>query len=62
MTEERIQAWVDERPIINAEIGGRKIGLRYGEIKLSAPFGFASYNTAGAIRKVEYRELKALKP
>ena len=55
VTGERIMAWIDDRPIVNAEIGGRKIGLRYGENKLSAPLGFASYNTTGAVRKIEYR-------
>ena len=57
VTADRIQAWIDEEPIINAPIRGRALTLRPGEIKLSAPFGFASYNTAGAIRKVEYRVL-----
>ena len=36
-------------------IGGRQIALRYGEIKLSAPLGFASYGTEGALRRIEYR-------
>jgi hypothetical protein len=47
-----------ERLLINVAIGGRTIGLRYGEIKLSAPFGFASYATTGALRKIEYRVMK----
>ena len=55
VTDERIAAWIDDRQIVNVEIGGRRIDLRRGEIKLSAPFGFASYNTVGAIRKVAYR-------
>ena len=55
---DRIQAWIDDRSIVNVEIAGRTIGLRMGEIKLSAPFGFASYTTTGALRKIEYRELK----
>src|SRR2546422_9013852 len=58
VTPARIQAWIDDRPIVNVEIAGRAIGLRYGEIKLSAPLGLASYNTAGAVRKIEYRALK----
>jgi hypothetical protein len=57
VTDTRIQAWIDDKPIANVEIGGRKIGLRYGEIKLSAPLGFASYNTTGAIRKIEMKKL-----
>ena len=49
----RIQAWIGDQQVANVEIGGRKIGLRYGEIKLSTPLGFASYNTTGAIRNIE---------
>jgi hypothetical protein len=59
VTEDRIQAWIDDRPIVNVNIAGRRIGLRIGEIKLSAPLGFASYNTTGALRKIEYRLLPA---
>jgi len=33
------------------------VDLRRGEMNLSAPLGFASYNTAGGIRKIEYRPL-----
>jgi hypothetical protein len=55
VTPERITAWIDEKEVINVAIAGRTIGLRPGDIKLSAPFGFASYNTKGAIRKVEFR-------
>lgn len=55
VTAERITGWVDDRQIVDVAIAGRKVGLRYGEIKLSAPFGFASYGTAGGVRKIEYR-------
>jgi hypothetical protein len=55
---DRITAWIDERPVIDVVIGGRSISLRHGEIKLSVPFGFASYASAGALRKIEYRLLR----
>jgi hypothetical protein len=56
VTPQRITAWIDERQTVNVAIQGRAISLRErGGIKLSAPFGFASYNTTGAIRNVEYR-------
>jgi YbgC/YbaW family acyl-CoA thioester hydrolase len=58
VTEERIRAWIDDKPVIDVLIGGRSIGLRPGEIELSAPLGFASYHTAGALRKAEYRLLR----
>ena len=58
VTDERISAWIDGQPVIDVAIQGRTIGLRYGDIKLSAPFGFASYATTGALRKIEYRLLR----
>ncbi len=57
VTNTHIKAWIDDKQIINAPIAGREISLRRGEMNLSAPLGFASYNTAGSIRKVEYRPL-----
>ena len=57
VTGARIMAWIDDKPAINVEIAGRSIGLRHGEIKLSAPLGFASYATTGALRKIEYRRI-----
>lgn len=58
VTGERILAWIDNRPVVNLKIEGRSLSLRPGEIKLSAPLGFASYNTTGALRKIEYRRLR----
>ena len=55
VSKERIMAWIDGERVVNVEIAGRTISLRRGEMKLSAPLGFASYNTAGKIRKIEYR-------
>lgn len=50
-----IQAWIDGEPVISVATEGRTIGLRFGEIDLSAPFGFATFSTTGALRKIEYR-------
>jgi hypothetical protein len=57
VTAERITGWIDDTQIVNLEIAGRTVGLRQGEIRLSAPFGFASYGTTGALRKIDYRLL-----
>jgi len=56
---DRIEAWIDDTAIVNVDIGGRAVGLRFAEMKLSAPLGFASYLTKGAVRKIEYRLLNA---
>ena len=50
VTSDRITAWIDDQRVVNAEIRGRAISLRPGDIKLSTPLGFASYNTTGGIR------------
>ena len=57
VTADRILAWIGEQRVVNVDIHGRTISLRPGDIKLSAPLGFASYNTTGGIRKIEYRPL-----
>lgn len=54
----RIRAWIGDRQVVNVAIAGRSISLRHGEIKLSAPFGFASYATEGWLRNIEIRPLK----
>jgi hypothetical protein len=58
VTDERIAAWIDDHPVVNVMTTGRTLALRRGEIKLSMPFGFASYSSTGGLRKVEYRLLK----
>lgn len=57
VTGDRIQAWIDDGMVIDADIRGRKVDLRPGEIELSAPLGFASYSTVAGLRKIEYRKI-----
>ena len=59
VTPDRIRAWIDEDQVINVQIGGRSISLRHGEIKLSVPFGFASYATEGWLRNIAWRTIKS---
>jgi hypothetical protein len=57
VTSEQICAWIDERVVVNLALRGHVISLRNGEIKLSAPLGFASYKTTAGLRKLEFRTL-----
>jgi hypothetical protein len=57
VTDDRIQAWIDNELTIDAYIANREIGLRPGETALSRPFGIASYATTAKLRKLEYRLL-----
>jgi hypothetical protein len=59
VTEDRIQAWIDEDAVIDAYFGASLVGLRPGEIELSKPFGVASFSTVSRLRKIEYRLLSS---
>lgn len=54
----RITTWIDDVQVIDVNVEGRTLSLYFGETKLSAPFGFASYRTTGGLRKIEYRLLR----
>jgi hypothetical protein len=53
---DRITAWIDGKEIVDQDITDRKISVRI-EVELSKPFGFATYETRAALRKIRIREL-----
>ncbi len=55
---EDIQAWVNDKLVVNVSIKGRKVGLRQGFIDHCVPFGFATWNTTGKVRRVVVENLK----
>lgn len=55
--EADIQAWVDDRPMVNVSIKGRHLSLKDGEIDQCRPLGFATWLTKGEIRAVKIRSL-----
>jgi len=56
VTPAKIQAWLDERPIIDQDIKGRTIGTRL-EVEPSRPLGVASWRTKSAVRDIRLRRL-----
>lgn len=58
VTDNHITAWIDDKPVVDVNVEGRTLSLYFGETKLSAPLGFASYRTTGGLRKIEYRLLR----
>jgi hypothetical protein len=52
----RIQVWVDEKPLIDADPKGRKIGIR-DEIAPSKPLGLATFATTAEIKSMRLRAL-----
>jgi hypothetical protein len=55
---ERLQAWLDDQPLIDVSTKGRKVGIR-DEVGPSRPFGLASFATAAEVKYVRVRELAA---
>lgn len=58
VTPARIQAWLDDKQIIDANIVGHKVSLRPGDIYLNEPLGVATYTTAGALKNFRLRLLE----
>jgi len=56
VTPATIEAWLDERQIINQSLKGNKIGTRF-EVEPSQPLGVASWQTKAALRDLRLRRL-----
>ena len=57
VSEQKIEAWIDQKKIVNLVTTGRKLSLRAGDIELSKPFGLASWLTAAAFRDLQIRAI-----
>jgi hypothetical protein len=55
----RLQAWLDDKKIIDVDTTGKKISLRFGEIDMSVPIGISTYQTDSAFRAIRIRALNA---
>jgi len=57
VTPDLLETWIDDEQMAKVEMKGKKIEMRAGEIELSAPFGFATFRTRGAMRAIKLRKL-----
>jgi len=58
VTPTHLSVWIDEDRRIHANIEGKKISLRPGDIELSKPLGIASYGTTAELKDIRLRSLK----
>jgi hypothetical protein len=56
VTPDRIQTWIDDEEVVDADIEGRKVSTR-GEVELSKPLGVATWNTKGGVKNIRLRKL-----
>jgi hypothetical protein len=54
--KDRLQAWLDEEQIVDADIADRKVSTRV-EVSASKPLGLATYMTKAAYRNIRVRKL-----
>ena len=52
VTDRKIEAWVEDEKIVDFTIGNSELSLRW-EVESSAPFGFTTYKTTGALRNIK---------
>jgi hypothetical protein len=58
VTQERIQAWIDEQKVVDVSTKGKKLSIR-PECDACRPFGIATWRTTGAVRAIRVRSLTA---
>ena len=57
VTAEKIEAWIEQKKVVDLTTTGRKISLRFGDIELSKPFGLACWDSAAAYREIKIRNI-----
>lgn len=57
VTKDRIETWLDDKKVVDANTEGKRISVRAGDIELSKPLGIASWQTAAAFRNLQYRQV-----
>lgn len=57
VADDKLQAWIDDKEMVDLDLEGRKISLLPGDIELSAPLGIAAYQTRAQYRKIVWRPL-----
>lgn len=64
VTEKKIEAWVDDKRIVNLLTEGKELGLRSGSPSEIKRYGIVctAYRTTGAIKEMRMRKLKDTAP
>lgn len=57
VTDAKIEAWIDDRQLVDLELADKKISLRPGDIELCVPIGIASFMTRAQYKDIRWRDL-----
>ena len=61
VTPGRLEAWLDDKKIVDVDIRGKKISMRPGEIEKCVPIGIATFQTTSAFRAIKLRRIEPAK-
>ena len=56
MQPDRIQAWIDDKRVVNADVKDKIVSVR-PDVNLSRPLGFSTWRTAAVVKDIKIREL-----
>ena len=56
VTLDRIQAWINDEPLVNVRITGRNLGVRF-EVEMARPLGISTWQTTGAVRNIQIKRI-----
>lgn len=62
VTDAKIECWIDQKQMVDLELGEKKISLRPGDIELCVPVGIASFMTRAQYRNLQWRKLPVEAP
>lgn len=57
VTPDKLEAWLDDKQIVDQDIRGKKISLRAGGVSQQIPIGISTYQTSSAFRNIKLRRL-----
>jgi hypothetical protein len=57
VTDDKIEAWIDQEKMVDLETKGHRLMLRPGDIQKSLPLGIATYMTRAALRDIRLLRL-----
>ena len=58
VTHAKLEAWIGAEKTADVTLEGKHLSMRSGEIELNQPFGIATYETAAAIKNIQWRKVR----
>lgn len=58
VTDTRLDAWIDEKQVVELMHTGRRMGMRFGEIEECVPIGIATFQTKATFRNIRVMQIE----